>query len=172
MKSMMSGLQALVMGFILLIVAYFPYISAQDLSVSIHPQLNAASEKYIGLYINYGCILTYPLTTPSVEEIDVNISFSGPGIRDSSNNVRLSEVMHNIMDRRFQRILEFNPMSAQDAGRYNCKAIIMYNNMLFTETPEETENIEVLGKCFVAIHYYHNESNDDALREPQHYRLD
>ena len=119
----------------------------------IQRQINAPGVNYIGLNISYSCTLTYQRTTPNINDVEVDLSFSGPGIQNNSNNVRLSEVRRSSI--RFQRILEFNPISAQDEGSYHCNGtIVSISDMQLIGMQEQTENIMVLSKYIVAMHVY------------------
>ena len=127
------------------------FLLSTDIGFFIQRQIDAPRVNYIGLNISYSCTLTYQQTTPSINEVEVDLSFSGPGIQNNSNNVRLSEVGRN--GNIFQRILEFNPISAQDEGSYHCNGTIMStSDMQLITMREQTENIIVLSKYIVAMH--------------------
>ena len=111
-------------------------------------EITPMQDLYVGSNVTYRCRFGYP---PIIRNIAANISISGPGIDQNSDRVFLGEVNQrtdSFGNTDFERVLEFNPISAQDTGSYRCNATTTSaepNPLVISRMEETTQNIQVFG---------------------------
>ena len=102
---------------------------------------------YVGSNVTYKCYFGYS----NIRNITADISISGPGIDQNSDHVLLGEVIQvpdGFSNIDFERKLEFNPISSQDAGSYHCNVTVTSaepNPLVIRRMEETTQNIQIFS---------------------------
>ena len=139
----------------LYIHVYMSPVNILDTCVCVVPQsqlliqeIISMQDLYVGSNVTYRCYFSYL----DIRNIAADISISGPGIDQNSDRVFLGEVIQRTDDFGnidFERRLEFNPISSQDAGSYHYNVTITSaepNPLVISRMEETTQNIQVFGK--------------------------